>query len=122
MSVSDVSDRLRRQVERDFPGGSDEVERRLTTVESSPSPHGRERLQAAVVFLAAGDVAKLRDAIALSQLDWRDVLVAAGLADENWRSVLDARLGPADERPEPADARLDPAGGRRSWWRRSKRA
>jgi hypothetical protein len=30
----------------------------------------------------------------LSQQDWRDVLVWDGLADADWPSVLDARLGP----------------------------
>jgi predicted type IV restriction endonuclease len=87
-----VSSRLRRQIERDFPGGSDEVGRLLAAVESGKQD--RERILAAVVFIARGDIARLRQAIALSKEDWRDVLVAGGLADADWPSVLDARLGP----------------------------
>jgi hypothetical protein len=49
---------------------------------------------AAVVFIVCGDVARLRQAIALSQQDWRDVLVGGGVANADWPSVLDARLGP----------------------------
>ena len=87
-----MSVRLRQQIESDFPGGSAGVEQLLAVVESGNQD--RERVVAAVVFIACGDVARLRQAIALSQEDWRDVLVAGGLADADWPSVLDARLGP----------------------------
>jgi hypothetical protein len=53
-----------------------------------------ERVQAAVVLWASGDLAPLRDACHLSGVDWRDVLVRAGLADEDWRTRLDVELGP----------------------------
>ena len=87
-----ASARLRRHIERYFPGGSDEVEQLLGAVESGNQD--RERVLAAVVLIARGDIAGLRHAIAESQQDWRDVLVADGLADADWPSVLDARLGP----------------------------
>ncbi|MBM7774575.1 hypothetical protein JOD54_004779 [Actinokineospora baliensis] len=54
---------------------------------------GTERVQAAIVLLADGDMARLRDALALSVVDWRDVLVGASLADEDWPSRLDRELG-----------------------------
>jgi hypothetical protein len=91
MSVS-VSARLRLQIESDFPANSDDVERLLAAVESGNQD--RERVLAAVVSIARGDVARLRQAIATSQQDWRDVLVGGGLAEADWPSVLDARLGP----------------------------
>jgi hypothetical protein len=53
-----------------------------------------ERIQAAVVFWGRGHLDRLRDACELARLDWRDVLVRAGLADEDWRSRLDTELGP----------------------------
>jgi hypothetical protein len=53
-----------------------------------------ERVQAAVVIWANGDLARLRDARDLATQDWRDVLVRAGLADDDWRSLLDIELGP----------------------------
>jgi hypothetical protein len=33
----------------------------------------------------------------LLALDWRDVLMAGGLGEDNWRSVLDAELGPSED-------------------------
>jgi len=47
-----------------------------------------------VVFCGRGDPGRLRDACELAKLDWRDVLVGAGLADEDWPSRLDTELGP----------------------------
>jgi hypothetical protein len=40
-----------------------------------------------------GDPARIRDAHELALADWRDVLVRAGLADEDWPQKLDAQLG-----------------------------
>jgi len=50
-------------------------------------------VQAAVVILARGNVGRLKDHISLARTDWRDVLVAAGVANEDWPSLLDAELG-----------------------------
>lgn len=51
---------------------------------------GSERVQGAVLLLAAGDSRRFLAALALAQLDWRDVLVAAGFADADWPQRLDA--------------------------------
>jgi hypothetical protein len=53
-----------------------------------------ERVQAAVVISAAGDLDQLRRAVTLAKADWRDILVAGGLADEDWPQWLEAELGP----------------------------
>ncbi|HWO60291.1 MAG TPA: hypothetical protein VNO31_09680 [Umezawaea sp.] len=58
------------------------------------SGQGAERLGAAAVILAEGDVHEFRSAVRLANLDWRDLLVAGGLAHENWPDVLDEVLGP----------------------------
>jgi crotonobetainyl-CoA:carnitine CoA-transferase CaiB-like acyl-CoA transferase len=50
------------------------------------------RVHAAVLLLAAGDVAKFDDTLAGACADWRQTLVAAGLANQNWKSLL-ARKG-----------------------------
>jgi hypothetical protein len=52
-----------------------------------------ERIQAAIVIVASGQLGRLTDAIALAQTDWRDILVDAGLADDDWRQRLDSLLG-----------------------------
>lgn len=52
-----------------------------------------ERIQAGIVLLAGGDLAGLRQALDLARLDWRDVLMAAELAGDDWPQRLDAELG-----------------------------
>ena len=87
-----MTPRLRRQIDSDFPDAGDEIERLLAAARSDNQD--RERVLAAIVFIADGDVARLGQAIALSQLDWRDLLVNGGLANADWPQVLDARLSP----------------------------
>ncbi len=41
-----------------------------------------ERVQCAALRLSEGRIDKLYDAIALAQIDWRDLLVAAGFAED----------------------------------------
>lgn len=52
----------------------------------------RERIQAAVVFLAAGSYAAFERAAGRAEVDWRDVLVAAGLANGDWPERLDKQF------------------------------
>ena len=51
-----------------------------------------ERLLAAIAFVADGD--GLPAALDLARRDWRDVLVSAGLENDDWPAVLDDILGP----------------------------
>ncbi len=51
----------------------------LPGAEHAP-PEFFERIHCAVLKLSAGRMDKLRDAIALAQTDWRDLLVAAGFS------------------------------------------
>lgn len=53
-----------------------------------------ERVVAAVVILANGRVDRFFDAIELMETDWRDLLIAAGLAHADWPSTLDSVFGP----------------------------
>ncbi len=52
----------------------------------------RERVQAAVVFLAAGSHPAFERSAQQAEIDWRDVLVAAGLANGDWPARLDEQL------------------------------
>ena len=86
--MATVSGRLRRRIERDFPepGSAPEVLELVETVADT------ERVQAAIVLWAKGDIARLYDAAELALADWRDVLVRASLADEDWPARLDVEL------------------------------
>ena len=85
-----VSARLQRRVVRDFPspGSAEEVIRLVAGVSDS------ERVQAAIVFAANGDLQEIRREAELVAIDWRDVLINGNLAHEDWRDVLDSGLGP----------------------------
>ena len=89
----EVTPRVRKRIERDFgaSGSADEVCRLIG--ESS----GTELVQAAIVLAASGRVTDLHDAIALAQIDWRDLLMNAGLANQDWPTKLDSVLGPATD-------------------------
>ncbi len=49
------------------------------------------RVHAAILLLAQGDVAKFDAVLAGACVDWRDTLVAAGLANQNWKLLLEKR-------------------------------
>lgn len=63
--------------------------------EASSGGQDRERVLAAIVLGAAGDLDRLCELVELSRLDWRDVLCAGGLSTATWREQLDTILGDA---------------------------
>ena len=84
------SERLIRRIRRDFNRGvDDEVIRRLTALRPDDSS---ERLQAALVLGAGGKWNRFQQQLRRLERDWRDVLVAGGLADEDWSARLSAEL------------------------------
>jgi hypothetical protein len=85
-----MTKRLRARVSRDFPdfGSAEEIVRLVEAASDD------ERIQAAIILAAAGDVNAIRSGVELARLDWRDALVDGGLADEDWPSILDTALGP----------------------------
>ncbi|GIJ09740.1 hypothetical protein Van01_29540 [Micromonospora andamanensis] len=98
--------RLVNRIRRDFPtpGSSDEVIARLT--ELPPDAYGRqdaERVQAALVLAARGQWSRFAAGMELLREDWRDVLVAGGLAEGDWPERLDAEL--PDQATPPAAER-----------------
>jgi hypothetical protein len=84
-----MTSRLRRRIEFDFPepGSAQEVVRLVSEISDS------ERVQAAVVLWARGDLSRIRSSVELAKSDWRDVLVRGDLADEDWPHKLEAELG-----------------------------
>jgi hypothetical protein len=88
-ALTDVTPRLASRVRRDFPdpGSADALIGRLARVEEG------ERVQAAAVLWAKGDLGRFDDSLALCEVDWRDALVRGGLAHDDWPERLDAELG-----------------------------
>ena len=86
-------------MQRDFPASRvDDVLSVLSTIpESLPlaDKQSAERLQAAALLLANGDLEQLHKALHLARQDWRDLLVAAGLENGDWPAQLAGRFGPA---------------------------
>jgi hypothetical protein len=89
-----ITPRLERRIRAIAGDGADAVFELLGQVESGNQD--RERVLAAVVLGAGDDVARLGRLVALSRVDWRDVLVSGGLANADWPARLDALLGPPD--------------------------
>jgi hypothetical protein len=92
-----ISDRVERAVREQFAPG--EVPAVLDMLGALRLPFlqddqvATERVQAAVVLVAAGRSDRFLDAAALAETDWRDVLMAAGLADADWSERLRAAFG-----------------------------
>lgn len=82
--------RLARRVQDDFGADAELVSSALADL---PGYAGSERVQAAVVKLARGDLGRFDRQLNETMIDWRDVLVAAGLAHEDWPERLDDYLG-----------------------------
>jgi hypothetical protein len=90
-----MTNRLRARIERDFePGSVDPVVERLEALDLGADEPGTERIQAAVVLVAAGDWYAFERAAHDAVIDWRDVLCAAGLEHEDWPQRIEDALGP----------------------------
>lgn len=92
--------RLERRIQRDFPepGSAHGI---IAALDRLPEAAGcdevvlrSERIRAAIVLYADGDLARFRRAIQLAMTDWRDLLITADLVHDDWPARLDAALGP----------------------------
>ncbi|MFI6101291.1 hypothetical protein ACIA8G_37580 [Lentzea sp. NPDC051213] len=86
-----VSDRVANRVGRDFGASASEVLGALALAETGNQDV--ERVHAAIVLMAEGSVERLWQAVELSALDWRDVLMNGGLAHGDWPAVLEREFG-----------------------------
>lgn len=98
--------RLERRIRKDFPepGSASGI---IAALDRLPDDAGygeemlrSERIRAAIVLYADGDLARFRWAVQLAMMDWRDLLIAADLAHADWPARLDAALGPQESATE----------------------
>lgn len=87
-----VTPLVRAQAEKLFPAGSAVVVcADLAAADLPLFNNNGERVHLAVLHLSAGNFASFRRHLADAQIDWRDVLVADDLANEDWPEVLHLR-------------------------------
>ncbi|TCC20992.1 hypothetical protein [Kribbella speibonae] len=91
----EISPRLTRWINHHFPKGTAEMV--LSELRDLPDQVlGRqdpERIHAALVIRTAGSWHRFQQHLTLAKTDWRDALVAADLANQDWPTQLDALLG-----------------------------
>ncbi len=93
--MAKVSQRLHRRVQQDFGGDAAQVLAELEQIpESLPLAEQQdpERIQAAIVLPSGGDLESFWELAELAHLDWRDLLVAAELSEQDWPRQLQAML------------------------------
>ena len=88
-----VTQRLARRIALDFPDAARASEVTRVVAEAA----NWERVQAAIVLSAGGDLQLIHDAADLAGIDWRDVLVNGGLENDDWGRRLDSELGPGED-------------------------
>ena len=91
---TEISPRLERHIREIFDESvRDEALDRLRAIVDPFGHDVSERVLAAVVLASNGDFDKFLEMAHLAEVDWRDVLVAAGLEYEDWETELTRRLG-----------------------------
>jgi hypothetical protein len=97
--VAQLTPRLRKRIEHDFPAGSAEyvVSYLEGLSDSEYGGQGRERVQAALVLASRGRRDRFESMVRLLRIDWRDVLMAGGVGQGDWSAVLDEELGVTGE-------------------------
>ncbi|MBI5817403.1 MAG: hypothetical protein HZA88_00285 [Verrucomicrobia bacterium] len=86
MSASSL---VRKQAHRFFaPMHAADVIAALDTADLSLGLMNADRVQLAILLIARGDMQEFRVALRQARQDWRDTLVTAGLADDDWPAVL----------------------------------
>jgi len=95
IDVVELTPRLSRRIQRDFlPRTAEQVVGYLTGLSAEAfGGQDAERVLAAIVLAAEGEWDRFTSLFSLLRLDWRDVLVAGGLADADWPARLEAELG-----------------------------
>lgn len=94
--MPDITQRLARRVRADFGSDADLVLTLLADLHvpalDTDDVAAVERVLAAVVLGARGDLDRLGRMADLATADWRDALMEAGLEQWDWPKVLDAEL------------------------------
>jgi hypothetical protein len=85
-----ITRRLADKIERDFPEDHATIQSMLQEVENGKfKGDASERVLTAAIVVAQGDVDRFIEALRLMEIDWRDLLMAAGLGHEGWPSKVD---------------------------------
>ena len=92
LAVAVVSDRIAERASEDFGRSAPRIVSALERLAVNPGVDP-ERLQAAALLAARGDLTLFEDALDHARVDWRDLVDRAGLAGEDWRDRLDDVLG-----------------------------
>ena len=90
MQHSPLSPETERRLDALFVGAARQVAAYLLVTQcganiplwTSTDPEGLERIRFAALKLSNGNLAELRRAVEIAQIDWRDVLVAAGFGKD----------------------------------------
>jgi hypothetical protein len=100
--VTELTQRLTDRIGRNFPPGSAERVCGYLKGLTADACGGQdlERIQAAVVLASYGQWERFLAMLKLLAVDWRDVLVAGGLGNEDWPQVMNRELGQHHGRQE----------------------
>jgi hypothetical protein len=92
--VPELTQRLYDRINRDFaPGTAGQVRGYLTSLTADAcGGQDLERVQAAVVLASRGRWERFLAVFNLLSVDWRDVLMAGGLGNDDWPEVLNNEL------------------------------
>ncbi len=86
MRVPQPSDLILSKLEELFGPDARQIASLLSAIDvAGQSP---DRVHASILITSRGDRSRLSDALRLAELDWRDVLLGAGLGEEDWPNVL----------------------------------
>jgi hypothetical protein len=94
MAVQRTSDLVRAELAKRFSSedlGPATAVLELLQFQGVVEPAAIDRIHLAAVLLANGNLPALREWVALGVVDWRDLLVDAGLANADWPDVLRAQ-------------------------------
>ena len=92
MSSEQSFNSVLREIRKSFPAAEhDRVESALNSADFPMAGANLERIQLAILHCAEGNLTSFEKCVEAAELDWRDVLLAAGLAFGNWREVLSDR-------------------------------
>jgi hypothetical protein len=84
-----VTELVCQQARRFFsPANAQEVIAALEATDLPLIANNGERVFLAILLLSRGDMDKFRIGLKQAKTDWRDTLVAAGLANSDWPGVL----------------------------------
>ncbi len=89
-----ISDLVKQQVRKLF--APDEADLVISELETTRIPlvadgTAPERIHLAILYLSDGDLREFDQTLNKGRMDFRDTLVAAGLANEDWPAVLRSR-------------------------------